>query len=89
MAATEDLLGRLHEITAQQMIDMLENGVPVQDKETGELVYAPVPAPYLATIVKFLKDNGIEALPTDNNKLGKLAESLPDFSEEEPLNVRH
>ncbi len=85
MAATEDILGKLHELTAQQMIEMLKEGVPVEDKVTGEVTRAPVPAPYLATIVKFLKDNGIEALPAENETLGKLANSLPDFSADVPL----
>ena len=90
MAATESKLGALHELTAETLSDIIRNGVPIVDKETGEVVdRAPAPAPYIAAAIKFLNDNGIKALPTANSKLSNLAKSLPDFSDEEPFHVGH
>ena len=36
---------------------------------------------------QFLKDNGIEAIATPENALGKLADELPDFPDPQDLNV--
>lgn len=90
MPAAEKKLGLLHEITADTFIQIIKEGVPIVNKETGEIEgYAPAPAPYLAAAIKFLKDNGIEALAEGNDKLSKLADELPDFDDEESLHVRH
>lgn len=75
MAATEDLLGQIHEAVASDLLRRIQSGEASPQE--------------LAQAIKFLKDNGIEALPTENNKLGRLAQSLPDFDEEEPLHARH
>jgi hypothetical protein len=76
MAATEELLGRLHDAVASSLLEKVLSG-------------EATPAE-LSTAVKLLKDNGIEAIPTENNKLGRLAKSLPDFdTDEEPLHARH
>lgn len=80
MAATEQLLGLIHEATASHFLNRFKEA-----QEGGE----PLTPQELAQVIKFLKDNGIEALPTDNNKLGKLAQTLPNFDEEEPLHARH
>jgi len=74
MAATEELLGLLHDAVAQDLITKIKNGTATPAE--------------ISTAVKFLKDNGIEALPTENSKLEKLANSLPEFDEEEPLHAR-
>lgn len=90
MAASETKMAELHELTAELLMGVLKNGVPIVNKETGEIEgYVPAPAPYFAAAIKFLKDNGIEAVPTENNKLGRLAQSLPDFTDEEPIHGRH
>lgn len=89
MSATEDTLGLLHEMTAQALMDVIKNGVPIVNKETGEVEgYAPAPAPYIAAAIKFLKDNDIGSLPTEDNALGELAKSLPDFSVDVDLKGR-
>ena len=76
MAATEELLGTLHDAVATQLLNKVLSG----EATPAEISVA----------VKFLKDNGIEALPTPSSKLGNLAKSLPDFNtEEEPLHARH
>lgn len=90
MAASETKMAALHELTAELLMGVLRDGVPIVEKDTGEIVgYAPAPAPYFAAAIKFLKDNGIEALPTENSKLKDLSDSLPDFNSEEPLHAKH
>lgn len=71
MAASEELLGLLHEAVATDLLKRVTSGEATPQE--------------LAQAIKLLKDNGIEALPTENNKLGKLAQSLPEFSTEEGL----
>ena len=76
MAATEELLGSLHDAVANLLLSKVQDGTATPAE--------------LSTAVKMLKDNGIEALPTANNHLGNLAKSLPDFNtDEEPLHARH
>lgn len=69
MPATEDILGMLHEAVAQDLIDKIKSGEATAQE--------------LNAAIKFLKDNGIEALPTENSKLDKLMHTLPTF--EDPL----
>lgn len=86
MAALEEALGALHALTAEKLTQIIRDGVPIVNRETGEIEgYAPAPAPYIAAAIKFLKDNGIEALPADNSPLQNLANSFPDFDTEEKL----
>jgi len=76
MAATEELLGALHEAVASDLLKKIESGLATPAE--------------ISTAVKMLKDNGIEAIPTPDTKLGKMAQSLPDFNtEEEGLHARH
>ena len=75
MAASEKLLGLIHEAVADDLLRQIQSG--------------EVTPQVLAQAIKFLKDNGIEAVPTDNDKLNRLVDSLPDFSTEEPLHARH
>jgi hypothetical protein len=82
--AKDDLMDQLHLITAQQLADIIRNGVEVLDKE-GNAVRMPAPAAYIAAAIKFLKDNGITAEP-DSDRMrgaaGALAD-LPTFDEDE------
>lgn len=73
MAATEELLGALHNAVATDLL---------QKVQSGEATPAEISA-----AIKFLKDNGIEALPAEGSALDKLAHSLPDFDAEEGLHV--
>jgi len=75
MAAKEELLGALHEAVASDLLRRVQ---------TGE-----ASASEMSVVIKFLKDNGIEALATENNALGKLAEEMPEFDNEESLYARH
>ena len=90
MAALEEALGALHTLTAETLTKTLKEGIPIVNKETGEIEgYAPAPAPYIAAAIKFLKDNDITALPADNSPLNDLVNTMPDFNTEEPFNGRH
>jgi hypothetical protein len=62
MAAKESTLGALHELIATEMMKRIESG-------------EASPADFSAAI-RFLKDNNITAMPTNNNPLGKMLDSL-------------
>lgn len=80
MAATEELLGLLHEAVTDDLLrrfkEAKENPLDPEKQLTPQEI---------AQAIKFLKDNGIEALPEASNKLNNLAKEMPDFSGEEPL----
>lgn len=65
MAASEELLGRLHDAVAADLLQRVQSG-------------GATPAELNAAI-KFLKDNGIEALATEDSTLGKLVDEMPKF----------
>ncbi len=84
--ATDDLMDKLHLITAKQLADILENGMPVYNKETGEeIAREPAPASYIAAAIKFLKDNDITADPSADrfNPLEDALEGLPTLDDGE------
>lgn len=68
--ATVDLLDQLHGGIAKSMLDELD-----RYRLSGE----PVPPQLYSNIIKFLKDNGIEAdMGTqDNTEINRLFSSLP------------
>ena len=74
MAASKSALGDLHEHIALLLIKKAESG----EMEIGELNAA----------IKFLKDNGIEAMTNGNSRLTELADSLPTFGEDEQEDIR-
>lgn len=69
MAATNSVLGELHEALAQLMLNELrwymEQDPPI-----------PLPAADKAAIAKFLKDNSITCDPADNDQLEELRKQL-------------
>lgn len=75
MAAKEELLGALHEAVASDLLRRVQSGEATASE--------------MSVVVKFLKDNGIEAIATESNSLGKLVNEMPDFGEEEGLYARH
>lgn len=89
-------LEALHDLTANQLTEILVRGVPIVDKEgqpvldptTGEVLRLPAPAAYFATAVKFLKDNGITAELAPDSPLSGLVEALPTFDDDEELPLR-
>ncbi len=77
-------LEELHNLTAIELTKVLREGVPIIDKETGEVVdRAPASAAYFATAIKFLKDNDITADPASSKPLQGLVGNLPTFDEDE------
>jgi hypothetical protein len=75
MTASKELLERLHEAVGEQLLAKIESG--------------EAKASDFAQAIKFLSDNGIEAIPTDNNALNELAKAttakLPFSDPDEPL----
>ena len=62
MAANEGSMGVLHDLLARQLIAKIESG--------------GASAAVLAVAAKFLKDNNITCMPTEDNAIGELEEKL-------------
>jgi len=61
--ASFDLLEALHAAVATDLLDKIKSG-----QATGAEISAAI---------KFLKDNGVESIPTGDNSMGRLFEALP------------
>lgn len=66
--ASEQILAALHEAVAKDLLNRVLSG--------------EASAQEMSAAIKFLKDNGIEAVPDENNTLGKLVAALPTFDDE-------
>lgn len=75
MTATTDILATLHNAVAEDLLSKVLSG--------------EASAQELNAAIKFLKDNGIEALPVENSPLADLASSLPSFTDEDDLDSLH
>lgn len=64
MPATSDVLGRLHELVAEELTKRIKSGTAT--------------AADIGQAIKLLKDNNITAVPTGDNGLGKLVGTLAD-----------
>lgn len=67
----------LHSKLADVLLEALQEGVPVEDQKTGDIIKAPAPAAMLNVARQFLKDNNVDALPVPGSKVASIAESLP------------
>lgn len=67
--ATDDALGALHELVAKELTNRIKSG----DASPADINAA----------IKFLQNNGIEAVVTEDNPIGKLMASLPTFNDED------
>lgn len=67
--ATEELLGELHEMTATFLLKRVKSG----EASPAEINAA----------IKFLKDNGVEAVLGKGSPLDNLAASLPSFDDDD------
>lgn len=77
MAANEDLLGKLHDMTATALMVAME-GTPILN-EDGEEVGRMMPtAAVMQAAAKFLKDNNITCAPSEDNKMGELRDALDE-----------
>jgi hypothetical protein len=77
MAVSKETLDKIHELLAADMLDRLENGTNVVDKETGEVEKVSISAAELNVIRQFLKDNGIDkgAAPKGDDPMRALVEA--------------
>ena len=76
MAASDATLKALHAVLAEQLLDMIQNGVPVFDKEGEEVGTRKATAAELAVAVTFLKNNEITANLDDSDATKALREAL-------------
>ena len=75
-AASDATLKALHAVLAEQLLDMIQNGVPVFDKEGNETGTRKATAAELAVAVTFLKNNEITANLDDSDATKALREAL-------------
>lgn len=69
----DQIMSELHEELANQLL--------------GQVMAGDTTASILNVARQFLKDNGIDGVPTQGNPLDNLIHALPDFDEDElPLN---
>jgi len=80
--ASEKELEGLHGLLAKALADVIKDGVTVLDK-AGNVVRTTAPASFFKEAREFLKDNGVEALPTANKDIKNLAASLPFLPEDD------
>ena len=73
MTKATETLNLLHEAVANELLARIRSG----EAKPADLSVA----------VKFLKDNSIEAIPTDGSMLKQLLEELPFDDEEEELEL--
>ena len=66
MAVSKETLAKIHELLANEMVERLEAGSVVRDKE-GDLVAASITAAEMNVIRQFLKDNGIDQAVSDSD----------------------
>ena len=76
MAASDATLKALHAVLAEQLLDMIQNGVPVFDKEGNESGTRKATAAELSVAVSFLKNNEITANLDDSDATKALREAL-------------
>lgn len=76
MAASDATLKALHAVLAEQLLDMIQNGVPVFDKEGNEAGTRKATAAELNVAVAFLKNNEITADLNDSDATRELREAL-------------
>ena len=74
--ASEATLKLLHEQLAIQLLDIVQNGVPVFDKDGDEVGVRKATAAELAVVVSFLKANDITADLNDNDATRDLKVAL-------------
>lgn len=72
MSASKELLGNLHAAIATDLLARIRRG--------------SASAAELSTAIRFLKDNNIEAIGSENDGLTELMKALPDFDSEEYYN---
>lgn len=82
MAASKDMMERLHTALATELATMLSEGCTEVTKD-GEVVKVSPPSSTLNVIRQFLKDNGIESELTNSKPLQSVVAGLPFEGEAE------
>lgn len=81
MAADNDTLGLIHKALAEQFLDILTNGIPVEKADVeGNVtttIRKPTAAEY-AVVVTFLKANSITADVEENDALAMLKKKMEE-----------
>ena len=77
MAATEELLGMLHDSLASDLLRRFKEA-----KENPNDLDKQLSPQELNQVRQFLKDNDITAIPAKGSALDQLAEQMPDFTME-------
>lgn len=77
MAANEDILGKLHDMTATALMALLD-GTPILNEEGVEVGRMMPTAAVIQAAAKFLKDNNITCAPSEDNKMGELRDALDE-----------
>lgn len=67
MSASNEIMASIHEAVATELLRRIKSGEAAASE--------------LSVAVKFLKDNGIEAIGRDDSPLANLAASLPEFDD--------
>ena len=86
-SASEAILKELHSQLAQELLDILRNGVPVFDKEGNETGTRKATAAELSVAVAFLKNNEITADLNDSDATRALREALEARRKKKPAVV--
>jgi hypothetical protein len=73
-AASKDLMDALHSIVAKELTDRIKSG--------------EASAADISNAIKFLKDNGIEAVLGKGSGVDSLAKQFPTFNDDEYEGVR-
>ena len=92
MAADNDTLGLIHKALAEQFLDILTNGIPVEQAD-GEgnvttTIRKPTAAEY-AVVVTFLKANSITADVEENDALAMLKKKMEEKRKQRPTLADH
>lgn len=85
MSALNQILEGLHELTAKDLADIIKNGLPVVNKETGEVTRVPAPAAYHTAAIALLKHNNVQSKVTKKNGLGKLSGAVAGLPTSDPV----
>lgn len=79
--ATSDLLDSLHGLLSLTLQEQLLSYRMAKDEQGNQL---PIPPAFLAQVMKFLKDNGIDSPHRAKKVLDTLNDAMPDFDDDYP-----
>lgn len=84
--ATADMVDMLHGLLAGALKDELERACTAKDEEGNPV---PINPQLLDKVLKFLKDNGVNA-PASSERIDSLASQLTELNlDDEAISMRH